>query len=576
MTVPSSAPPRLRTLVLVLAPASALVFLLAIFHDPTRVASLYVGRATYGAYQSTLLWYTWFADHLLTPSAWLLDDFQRYPFGVRPIVLWAGDFLSATLFLPFQALPSLVVSTNAFVLALLAANVVATAFVLARRGLFPVHAALLGFLLSSHAFVIEEVRSGRFPQAILFTIPLFLDAWLAWLETGRRRWLVAGAITLGATFHFYPYNGAFAAGAALLLALVQRRPDWRRLAVAVPVVLGGGALLYLPVGLALLSFQGEFGSFDMGHTDYGSVVRSLPENFAPIYAHSVYVPQIPDYLRDPAMAACVVGLCFRGRARLWSAIGLLGLLLALGPWPVIEGDGTQPHVLPWTLPLYWLVRYLPGWSTFSHPVRALVLPAVLGIGVLALGVGWLERRLRTRTARGILTASLALLVAGAVAMRTAHLECSAPPPSFPALARLGDGKSPLVLLPLGLSDQYQYAQIFHGRPTLNANGMFLRHKATREAFEFLLQNSAVQFLRNVQRKSPEPRPFAEADLQILLDQGYREVVYVTAARRRMENAPPEELSKNRGHDALPLQNLRAAFGRPVYTDSQIVVFDLGG
>jgi hypothetical protein len=568
VTAPSV--PRSRAFLAVLAPVSIATFWLTIFPDPRRIATQFVGRAAYGAYQSTLLWYTWWGDHLLQPSTWLHADFQRYPFGIRPLVLWAGDWFTATLFTPFRVLPTLLAATNAFVLALLAANVLAMAWVLVRNGSRPVHAALLGLMFGASSFVFDEIRWGRFPQAMLFTLPLFLDAWLRALDTGRARWMAGAAVALGFTFHVYPYYGAFAAGAAILLALLRRRPPWRRLAVAAPVVLGGGALLFLPVALAMFPYQGEYGAFGLVATRYAAVAPLLPDNFEPIFAHSVYLARLPLFLLDPALVACAVGLAFRGRVRTWSAVGLLGLIFALGPWPVVDGLGPEPRVLDVRLPFWFVVRYLPGWSTFSHPVRALVLPAVLGIGVLAVAVGWLDRRLGTLAARHALTALLALGVAGALFMRGSDVDRSEEPPTYPALATLGDGRSPLILVPLGLSDQFQYAQIVHRRPTLNANGLDLRNKASPEAWAFLHANSVVGCLRSVQRAGAGDRHFAPEDLRFLLDAGFREVVYVQTGRegaQRRHAAPTESVA---------LRNLTAWFGEPVYRDDEIVAFDLRG
>jgi hypothetical protein len=236
----------------------------------------------------------------------------------------------------------------------------------------------------------------------------------------------------------------------------------------------------------------------------------------------------------------------------------------------VDGLGPEPRVLDVRLPFWFVVRYLPGWSTFSHPVRALVLPAVLGIGVLAVAVGWLDRRLGAPAARHALTFALALGVAGALVMRGSDVDRSEEPPTYPALATLGDGRSPLILVPLGLSDQFQYAQIVHRRPTLNANGLDLRNKASPEAWAFLHANSVVGCLRSVQRAGAGDRRFAPEDLRFLLDAGFREVVYVQTGRegaQRRHAAPT---------DSVTLRNLTAWFGEPVYRDDEIVAFDLRG
>ncbi len=550
------------------------LYWVTLFPDPWEIATRFTGRAGYGAYQSTLLWYTWFGDHILQPSSWMHSDLQRYPFGIRPLVLWAGDILTASLFTPFRVLPSLVLSTNAFVIALLAANAAAMAAVLARNGSRPVHAALLGLLYGSSAFVFDEIRWGRFPQAMLFTFPLFLDAWFRALDTGRARWMAVAAVLLGLTFLVYPYYGAFAGGAALLLGLLRRRPPWRRLAVAVPVVLGGGGLCFLPLALAMLPYESEFGAFSLVDTRYASVSGPLPGNFEPIFAHSVYLRQLPTLLRDPALAACTLGLLLPGRARAWAAVGLAGFLLALGPWPILDGASPVPRILDVRLPFYWLVRYVPGWSTFSHPVRALVVPGVLGIAVLAVAVGWLDHRLRARAARALLTGLLALGVAGTLLARASAVERSDPPPTYPALRTLGDGRSPLILLPLTQSDQFQYAQIVHRRPTLNANGLYLRNKASPEAWRFLQENTVVEYLRSVQREGARERSFALEDLQFLLDSGFREVVYLRTPRPSSRRTPAPEAPETALGEIRAVKNLRRRFGPPTYTDDEIVAFDL--
>jgi len=542
--------------------------------DPAALGAGYLGRVSYGAYQETLWWYDYLAQHLFQPRSWFHTDLQGYPFGVDPYELYAGDLVAPLLFAPLAAVLPLSVATNLFILALLVANGLAACWAVRALGGGWLPAVLSGVLFACNPYVAVQIEYGRLSLLLLFPIPLFAVAWIRSFGEAAGRWPIAATLLLALTFWVYPYYGLFAALAAPLLPLAVPGPPKRYLGKLAALFVGAALLVALPMW-PLLSGYGEYTTYPESCQAYAPCATDLPGNFDAMFEHSLWVTDLPGHADSPLLWIGLLGLFGPRRVRVLAALSLGAAILAMGPFPVGRLEGGRERCLM-ALPLpYGLVhRVVPGMEGFSHPLRFLGLGYALG--ALALGgllQAWLAR-LKLRWSRRTM-AVLAILVVAAVLGRRAPVSVEAPPPVPEALATLGDGAGPLLLLPLQSSDVLLFSQLDHRRPLFNRDGLMVPYKTGDELAHPWETNGFLGMLRDLDAGAART---GVAGAQFFTDHGFEHVVFC-----RHTLADPWSFGEIAGLgwgstpeavEAHAVTVLSSALGPAVYQDRDLIVFAL--
>lgn len=558
--------------------AFALLIFLFWFRTPGRFVDAYLGEPTYGAYQETLWWFRYLLDHLLEPSAWFHSDLQKYPWGMQPHVLYANDFLVPLLAAPFMAVLPLNIAINAFLWAVLVANALAARH--AARGLGAPHwvAFVAGLLFACSGYLHTQLLFGRLSLVLLFPLPLFLLWWhRACAEPGRGP-LIGAAAMLALAGLIYPYYAVFLALLAPLMGLLGPGA-WRRVLLRCGLLFAGAALVLVPVSLPLLGDWGIITAFASDCQAYAPLRTDLPDGFCAMFQHSLWLQHLPETLADPLVAACLLGLAVPGRPRRWALLGLATLVLSLGPYAVGAGPQGQPScVAAFPLPFAWLWHAAPLLEGFSHPYRLLALTLSLGVVPLAAVLAHAHARwLGGRWPRLVPALGVALTLA-LLALRPA-IHAGAPPPDVPGLRQIGDGHSPLILLPLLDSDLLVFQQIEHQRPMLNGDGLRVAHKNHPELQRALEEDPVLLWLSALTEPGTSARIPTAAELAQLRGLGFTHVVVCTwVAELPPFDKPTGEPVRPALSRRVMLQaavRLEAVLGPPILRDDQLVAFSLG-
>jgi hypothetical protein len=157
----------------------------------------------------------------------------------------------------------------------------------------------------------------------------------------------------------------------------------------------------------------------------------------------------------------------RRRAGVWALVGLVFLVLALGPVLHIHGRWRFGNA-GWTVPLpyQWLQR-LPVLNVARTPIRmtlmvTLALAVLAGLGLVRLAVRWPQ--LRAPRVRPVLLAILTCALIAEHVVIPYQLEAVAPPKFFQELARSPE-QGTILEWPFSLKRaQSEYYQTVHGRP----------------------------------------------------------------------------------------------------------------
>ena len=391
---------------------------------------------------------------------------------------------------------------------------------------------------------------------------------LRFLDAGRVRDGVLATLALAMAWHCGPYNGAWASGIDLTIALWIVARGWsgapsaprRRLpALGRAVLVGGSALLLcLPLAWAMLGVRQP--------NMPGSVNRaSLPPAFeAPSafrgglqHGADLLDPWLPlaltggeaevshtAYVGLVALAVAVLAVTRDRRRWPWLAGALAFSLLSLGPTLFLHGRmltvGGEALPGPAGL-LAGACPMLLGWV--AHWYRAGAVAALLLVPLVASqGRGW----------RGPVLAALVLLDSLLGAPRAWPLPWAEPPTS-PALRLLEPGA--LVELPREQGPprtlaQWRYrdvlAQVDHSLPIAGVMMGFPAGQEAQRAYMTVHQAASGNAL-------PEGRR------ERLLEQGFRWVVLYPHRMARAEKAS---------------SGLQRCFGEPVVAQPELQVFDL--
>ncbi len=390
---------------------------------------------------------------------------------------------------------------------------------------------------------------------------------LRFLDTGRVRDGVLAALALAMAWHGGPYNGFWAAGLDLTVALWIVARGWsadpsaprrRHPALGRAVLVGGGALLLcLPLAWAMLGVQ------DPGMP--GSVNRgSLPPAFESPAAFrgglqhgaDLLDPWLPlpltggeaevshtAYVGIVALVVAVIAVVRDRKRWPWLAGSLAFSLLSLGPALYLHGRELTVGGEALLGPANLLIRACPPLGRLAHWYRAGAVAALLLVPLVASqGRGW----------RGPVLAALVL----ADLLLAAPLAWPLPqgvPPSSGALRQLESGA--LVELPLQAGPplrlwDWRYrnvlGQVDHGHPITGAMMDYPLGKEAQQAYMAVHHVASGNILPDGRREA-------------LLDRGFRWVVLY-----------PELLGRRQQAAAA----LERCFGAPVVEESQLRVFDL--
>lgn len=328
-------------------------------------------------------------------------------------------------------------------------------------------------------------------------------------------------------------------GVAMLITRRWRLKHWPLIVVAI----GVGAVLSLPLLYPLLRASIAGGNSSFIVNPYDSFVTDIASLVTPHW-HYWYIRGI--YLGILPMALMVLALGRLREVRLWLALTVLALLLAIGPVPTIGGEQLD-IVLPWSLPLAPVLRNM-------YRMNILV---SLGAAMLA-AYGWLvfaSHLPRQRVVQLFVLAFLSLLIF-ADYMRPTFPRTPLSVPRFytHVLADMPQDVS-VAIVPTGrqYDKPHLLYQTFHEHKMVN--GVISRSVPETRAF---IRNNAL--LRagymdlDEQPLPADPRPameeLAAAGVDyLIIEKGWR------------------QLDDEEWEAALPFE--------PYYEDSQVLVYETG-
>lgn len=501
----------------------------------------------------------WAAEAVASGESLLHTEAYYWPVGDAPLL--SGDGTQAALYAPLHWLVGWPRATPLYVgLVLLLNGLGAAVFARAagaRGGSVLVATAAVGV----SPYVLMELSAGRFSQAAVYPLGLFLGAWLWLLRAPSVARAVLAALALAwAAFSYWYYGWFGVLAGAVLWAVADRRP-W------------GGVLVwwrwhavFAGVFLAVLSPWAAlfFGSWE----SVPGVAETI--DFPPDSALRDRIPWLLAYAPgDPATTAALtavpVGLLAvwgawrRGGWVVWGLCGVCAVFFGLGVGPVGE-------FAPYTV-LYGLSGPL---RRFWWPMRH---GAVLYQGLAVLAALGLSRAKFGHT----LWAGLAgaLVVVGSLWLQGAplvveHTALSVPPPGVAALAELPPGVvlgTPLAPAVTGANDHLLH-QLMHKQPIVSGHSPWV-DKARPAAWDaWVASHPFLGMLVELETAGHPGGVLAvdRADIERLEEAGVRYVVL----DRTLYPLALRDLVRAEGvlFDAL--------FGRPVVRTADTRVWALSG
>jgi hypothetical protein len=453
-------------------------------------------------------------------------------------------------------------------------------------GLGRAMALMVAVLFGFNSLSIHELANGKPPSALVFTLPLFIGAWLKALTTRGRAtlgWIgLAGIAAALAIQHYVLYALLAAIFGAFTLVFFSLRPApgiaRRRAGVA--------GLIVVLIGLSL---SGSYLSRLLGERrpmPAASALRISDPAVMREQAESIdvgYLFGVDEREDTPRRAAFPVVLTLAAvllipvggrRHRRWLMAALGFYLLSLGPmaatavrpeveWMTIAGRGVP-------LPTWWLNTLFPFSIQFFHPAR--VFPLVVLCMAMAVGTG-LERWGRKGLPHGLVSA-LALGIAGigfwhvsaqgGLRVLTADWQ---PHPFFEELAQ-DPAPGALVEFPVGLGHATAPDQLIHGWRRSASHHDMIAALRDNNFPEDCLQLPMLKTLWEMSRGNTSVAISAD-DISEAKRAGFRYlVVYRAGFDVLMQGGVPIDREGS-------LRHLRSTFGMPVVDDASLVVFALG-
>jgi len=516
----------------------------------------------------------WVAERVSSGESFLHNPAYYWPVGDDPVR--AGNGAEGFLYLPFHLLlggwPTAV---PAYLVAVLTLNGMAGWLAGRAAGAGPWASLLPLSLMGCSPFVFRELSAGRFTQASVGWLGLFLAAWL-WLlrRPGAGRALLAAA-ALALTSFFYWFYGLFGVLAGGLLLAARGVTGLRSMGPRTLAVFTGSFLVLIgPWAWVFASGWGDI----VGVAE----VSTFPH---PEALQEASWPQLPVSVSDgrfigQAMGALGLLSCLCGALlavvktrrdpvlRGLLVVALVALALMVGPL----GD-----LAPYTH-LYGLAEPLQRfWWPSRHVVLLHLSAGALGAVALTWLGGWLRARRPARAgligwaaAVGAVCLALsqpALLAAQGVPPHPRLTPIVLPPPAYPQLAERGGSvliEPPLAPEAAGTQQHLVY-QVWHGKQLLSGHALWVDRVRPDGWDRFVADNSFLSGLQAFERGELGPRfAFEDVDLQALIDRDVRWI------------------GLNREYFALGLRELRKAypgllrqlFGAEVISEDDVRIWDM--
>jgi len=242
------------------------------------------------------------------------------------------------------------------------------------------------------------VHLGHLNLVNAWAIPLGILAFLRFIDAPSRARALAVGAAVGVSFLMDPQLAVLVVFAMGVLSVVHRRAvlaSWRLLLAAAVAGLVLAAPLLVPMAMALHGGEADPVVGLGGSSTYSSDVLSwvVPPAHNPLLGGMLdgYQPAAPEGLAYPGLvllALAVLGAkaVEKRRRRPWVALGLVSLVLSLGPYLHVAGRsgtlfGYAGH--RFSLPLPFLaLRLVPGLDSLRVPGRFALL-GVLAVDLLA-------------------------------------------------------------------------------------------------------------------------------------------------------------------------------------------------
>jgi hypothetical protein len=471
----------------------------------------------------------WVAERAAGFEGLLHNDRYYWPVGDTPFL--AGNGGEGLLYLPFHLLLGWPRGANFLSIAVLVGNGLAACWLARGAGARWPGALLATAALGAGPYALRELGAGRFSQADLIWLLLFLGAWLRFLQTPRLRWALLAGGTLAASSALYWYHGLFGVLAGAVLALGAALGAWRagRRLGAFPwkpwLAFAGSYLLLIagPLSWYLLHWDAIPGSAEEIFPHPEAVGDSLELALPFLVRGGRFVGQ--------ALPATVVLLAMVQLAKLllgrsdrpWLDGALLlcwASFLALALGPAFSVGGLSPFEL-----LYGLAGPLRRfWWPSRHIVVCNVALCLLAARALpGLGRPW---------ASGLLAGVLVLTVPLSLWLQgpgnRAHSTALVWPPAF--YAQLAEEPGEVLLdLPLSprvaLSQKPLLYQLAHGKTLLNGHGLWVDRVRPPGWDGFIADNGFLRGLQGVEDGSLGGDLVFEAEeLEGLREQGLALIV----------------------------------------------------
>lgn len=287
---------------------------------------------------------------------------------------------------------------------------------LARRHASEPAAYFGGLLYALSPFVYLRAVAGQSGVVWSYALaPWFFAAWLAYVESGRRRDLVPAVLLIAATALFQAHGVVLLAalvGAHALVRLAREPAAWRA-TLRAPLALAGWSLLVnaawlLPIALAertTLSAIGDadrafFATTDAGLPGVGLAALTLQGFWRDVYRSPFEHPAL---LLVPAAVLLLTtrGMFRRRDDATWTLaiVGLAGLLLAVG---------SGSRATAWLFDPLW--EHVPILRGFRDAHKLLALLALAYAAIAPVGVDALIESVRSSRGRVALPAIVAILL----------------------------------------------------------------------------------------------------------------------------------------------------------------------
>lgn len=533
--------------------------------------------------RGTLWYFWWFKNALLTGASTEVTDLFCYPYGVDIHAQTGGNFLDATLSIPFQVLFGTPGYYAVFVAALFAANTVAFQSLLRTIGVSTVPRLFGTLVWMVNPFVFHELIWGRPTQAFLLFSILALRAFWKLHQDPQLKTAIWLGVWVGLQGLTYWYAGYFLAFVLGWLAIWLGRETAARIGLKklLGLYAAGAATCGLMLSYAVARILTKAGSGSIPMEAISSGNWLVPDTLANYVGGFILGYQITEGHGYPMMqswlwAPLFLAIAIAGQKRmLWLGAAIVTLAVATGPeWTI----GDTLFRMPQYMILY---HVLPFFERLWFPYR------ILGFTFIALSVAGallLEKHKARRWAVPVAAVLWLAGVAESVQLKAMPLMTTDMTPSKVA-EHIRDEGGPVINVPFDSGDASVVLQVTHGQPILSGMGENSSYFKPAEHLDRMKNNSFLRFLDEIILERSDAQTFTAADRAEIEAQGFRWVVLfreqVLATQTRFYNdsmeasAAQQSFNEMRPKTAIDVQReMSEHLGPALMVDGQYVLWDL--